>query len=76
MDVSLTGACVLLDNMVTPKSICTLECDVFQEGKRFVFRCQAVSVYGVLASGQGFKIGFVFGPMDTATSETVKALVA
>ena len=76
MDVSLTGACVMLDQMVPPKSVCTLECSIFQEGKRFVFRCQAVTVYGVLVGGQGFKIGVVFGPMDASTAETVKALVA
>ena len=62
MDVSLTGACVMLDQMVPPKSVCTLEC--------------SITVYGVLVGGQGFKIGVVFGPMDASTAETVKALVA
>ena len=71
VDISVNGACVLLDDMVPVKKMCTLECDIFQNGTRRVFSAPAVSVYGVLASGHGFKIGFQFGPRSSATLKTI-----
>lgn len=71
MDISVNGACVLLDDMVPVKKMCTLECDIFQNGARRVFSVPAVSVYGVLASGHGFKVGFQFGPRSAAALKTI-----
>lgn len=71
VDISVNGACVLLDDMVPVKKMCTLECDIFQNGTRRVFSAPAVSVYGVLASGHGFKIGFQFGPRSSAALKTI-----
>ena len=71
IDISVSGACVLLDDMVPVKKVCTLECDIFQNGTRRVFSAPAVSVYGVLASGHGFKVGFQFGPRSSAALKTI-----
>lgn len=71
VDISVNGACVMLDAMVPVKKMCTLECDIFQNGTRRVFNVPAVSVYGVLASGHGFKIGFQFGPRSAAALKTI-----
>jgi hypothetical protein len=62
---------VLLDDMVPVKKVCTFECDIFQNGIRRVFSAPAVSVYGVLASGHGFKVGFQFGPRSSAALKTI-----
>ena len=75
VDISVTGASVLLDDMLQPKKMCHVTCDVFHEGKRYVFTTQAITVYGVLARGMGFKVGLHFGPRDAETSKTIAALV-
>ena len=71
VDISVNGACVLLDDMFPIKKVCTFECDIFQNGTRRVFSAPAVSVYGVLASGHGFKVGFQFGPRSSAALKTI-----
>jgi len=76
MDISATGACVLLDDMFAAKRTCTLDCDVFYQGKAYVFKTPAVSVYAVLASGKGFKVGLQFGPQDAETARIIATLLA
>jgi len=76
VDISLTGACVMLDDMFPSKRACLLEFDIFHDGQRQVFSVSAQSVYGVLASGKGFKVGFQFGPITAAASKSIAALVA
>jgi hypothetical protein len=76
LDLSATGASVMLEDMVASKQTGTLECDIFQNGKRFVFSVPAMSVYGVLVSGKGFKVGFMFGPRSPAATKTIAELVS
>ncbi len=76
VDISLTGACVMLDDMFPSKKNCVLEFDIFHAGQRHVFSVQALSVYGVLASGKGFKVGFQFGTVTAAAGKSIAALVA
>ncbi len=76
IDISLTGACILMEDGLPSKWVCSLEFDVFHDGKRYVFGAQAVSVYSVLASGKGFKVGFEFGPRGPAAQSAIAALVA
>ena len=75
VDISLTGACVMLDGMFPSKKMCTLEYDIFHAGVRHVFVTPALSVYGVLASGKGFKVGFQFGPVNEAARKSLAVLV-
>ncbi len=75
VDISPSGACVLLDDGLPAKTQCLLHFDIYVDGKRYDFAAEAVSVYSVLSSGQGFKIGFVFGQLDTHASKTLKSLV-
>lgn len=75
VDLSVSGACVLLDAPLPVKQSCTLECDVFQNGARQVFSVPAVTMYGVLASGQGYKVGLHFGQPDAAARNAIAALL-
>lgn len=75
VDISVNGVCVLLDDMVPVKITCTLECDIFQDGVHRVFSTPAVSVYAVLASTFGFKVGFQFGPRSAAAQKTLAEIM-
>lgn len=75
VDLSVSGACVLMEDPLPVKQTCTLECDIFQNGVRQVFSVPAVTAYGVLASGQGYKVGFQFGPSSAAASNAIAALL-
>lgn len=75
IDMSLTGACVLMEDMFPSRLNCVLEFDIFHDGRRYVFSTPAVSVYGVLASGKGFKVGFQFGASGQAASKSIADLV-
>lgn len=74
-DVSLTGASVIVDDMLPWKKIVKLDIDIFHNGRRFVFTVQAVPVYSVLVSGAGYKFGFQFGPPTPEASKTLGALM-
>ena len=76
VDISLTGACVLMEDMFPSRTRCVLEFDIFHNGRRQLFSTPAVSVYGVLASGKGFKVGFQFGPSSPAASKSIAELMA
>lgn len=75
VDLSSSGACVLMEDPIPIKQTCTLECDVFQNGVRQVFNVPAVTAYGVLASGQGYKVGFQFEQPSAAASSAIAALL-
>jgi PilZ domain len=75
VDISLTGACIMLDDVFPSKRTCTLECDIFYMGTRHLFNAPAVSVYGILVAGKGFKVGFQFGPISEVTRKSIAALV-
>ena len=74
-DVSMTGASVVIDDVLPWKKVVKLEIDIFHNGKRFVFMVQAVLVYSVLVSGSGYKFGFQFGPPTPEASKTLGALM-
>lgn len=76
VDISETGACILLDHTLASKTACVLEFDIFHDGKRYVFSTPAQAVYGVFSSGKGFKVGFQFGPRSPEASRCIAALVA
>lgn len=76
IDISLSGVCILMEDMLPSKKLCSLEFDIFHVGTRYVFGVQAVSVYSVLVSGKGFKVGFQFGPRGPAAQTAISALIA
>ena len=75
-DLSDTGACILLDNMLPNKALCVLEVEIFHNGQRYVFSTPAQAVYGIFSSGKGFKVGFQFGPRSPEASKSIAALMA
>lgn len=75
VDISSSGACVLMDNMVSGGKSATLECDIFYEGKRYLFSLEVATVYSTLVSGKGFKIGLRFGPHSHEVAAKIEALL-
>ena len=75
VDLSEQGVCVLMDDSMPHKTVCTLECDIFQGGKHVRFSTPVLSVYSVLASGMGFKIGFQWGALDARAAESIQSLM-
>lgn len=75
VDISATGACVLMEDMQPSKKVAMLECDIFHNGKRHTFGLQVVTVYGVLVSGKGFKIGVQFGPRSPVVAKILDELL-
>lgn len=76
VDISQTGACVILDELPPSKVACVLEFDIFHDGKRYAFSAPAETIYGIYSSGKGFKVGFQFGPCGPQATQCVNALVA
>jgi len=76
VDISLTGVCILMEDMFPGKKMCTLECSIFVNGESQYFSVPAVSIYGVLVRGKGFNIGFQFGPRAAAAAKVIGALLA
>lgn len=75
LDVSKLGASLMLEDLLAVKKTCTLDCDIFHNGKRYVFSVPALSVHAVLVSGKGFKVGFQFGPRTPAATQTLDDLL-
>ena len=75
IDMSTTGICLLVDQMVRANTTCTLACNIFHEGKPFVFGLRALAIYSVLASGKGFKVGLQFGPHDAKVATQIATLM-
>ncbi|MFY8044706.1 MAG: PilZ domain-containing protein, partial [Rhodoferax sp.] len=42
VDISATGACVLMEDMQPSKKVAMLDCDIFHNGKRHTFGLQVV----------------------------------
>ena len=75
VDVSATGACVTVEDLIPGKKVYNLEFDIFHNGRRYVFAVQAVPVYSVLVSGKGYKVGFQFGPRSPETAKSLGDLM-
>jgi hypothetical protein len=75
IDMSETGLGLMMDDMPPAKLVTGVQCDIFHNGKRFFFNAAATCVYGVLASGKGFKVGFQFGNLDPAAKKAVTDIV-
>lgn len=76
LDLSLSGASVLLEDRVALKQTYALECAVFAQGKRQVFQVQARAVYAVLVSFEGFRLGFEWTQCSPAAQKTLQGLLA
>ena len=75
VDMSEHGACILMDDSLPPKTGCTLECNIFLNGKLVGFNTSAVSVYSVLAGRMGFKVGFQWGALDANNAQAIQSLL-
>ncbi len=75
VDVSATGACVTVEDLIPGKKVYNLEFDIFHNGRRYVFNVQGVPVYSVLVSGKGYKVGFQFGPRSPEAAKSLGDLI-
>lgn len=75
VDISSTGACLMMDNMVPGGKSATLECDIFHEGKRHNIGLEVTTVYSMLVSGKGFKIGLRFGTHSHEVAMKIEELL-
>ena len=75
VDISEAGACVLLEDALPARTVCTLECDIFHQGAQRRFSLKAVSIYSVLAGGKGFKVGFQFGSRSPDVEHKIRQLL-
>lgn len=76
IDISETGACVVLDCVLPSMAACMLEVEIFHNGRHHAFSAPARAVYSVFSSGKGFKVGFQFGSRSPQASMSIAALVA
>lgn len=67
IDFSATGASVLMDDQLPQKKIFTLDCNVYHNGRHFLFQIEVMVMYATLISGKGFKMGLQFGPKCSET---------
>lgn len=75
VDVSSTGACVTVEDLIPGKKVYNLEFDIFHTGRRYLFAVQGVPVYSVLVSGKGYKVGFQFGPRSPEAAKSLGDLM-
>jgi hypothetical protein len=75
VDISATGACVTVEDLIPGKKVYNLEFDIFHNGRRYLFAVQAVPVYSVLVSGKGYKVGFQFGPRSPECAKSLGDLM-
>lgn len=75
VDVSTTGACVTVEDLIPGKKVYNLEFDIFHTGRRYLFAVQGVPVYSVLVSGKGYKVGFQFGPRSPEAAKSLGDLM-
>ncbi|CAB4130067.1 PilZ domain containing protein [uncultured Caudovirales phage] len=75
MDISMTGASVLCEEIVPTRKILEIEVDIFHEGRKCYFVAQAIAVYHVLVGSKGYKIGLQFGPLSSAAKQSLGDLM-
>ncbi len=75
LDLSHSGASVLLEDRVAVKQSYPLEWAVFADGRRQVFQVQARAVYAVLVSFEGFRLGFEWAQCSPGAQKTIDDLL-
>ncbi len=75
VDISQFGICILFENIIASQKMCVIDAELMQGGKRITFTVHAISIYSILVSDQGFRVGFNFGPLDSTTEKIIHDLM-
>ena len=73
-DISLGGICVLLQDQIPLNAVYPVRFEMAVKGKIHIITARAKSIYGVFASGGGFRVGLAFNDDDPYRSELIKSL--
>lgn len=73
-DISVGGICVLLQDQIPVNVVYPIRFEMLIKGKVHVITAQAKSIYGVFASGGGFRVGLAFKGEDPNRSELINSL--
>jgi len=74
IDISIGGVCILLEDQIPLNVVFPIRFEMVIKGKTHVITAQARSIYGVFASGGGFRVGLAFTENDPHRSELIKSL--
>lgn len=73
-DISTGGVCVLLQDQIPVNGVYAIRFEMLIKGKMHVITAQAKSIYGVFASGGGFRVGLAFKGDDPHRTELINSL--
>jgi len=73
-DISVDGICVLLQDQIPVDVVYPIRFEMAINGKTHLITARAKSIYGVFASGGGFRVGLVFKDDDPHRSELIRSL--
>ena len=74
VDISVGGVCLLIDDQIPPGVICTVRLEMLVKGKTHIITAQAKTIYGVFATGGGFRVGFAFREGDAQRTSLINSL--
>ena len=74
VDISISGAAIILDVPITGVRSCLIQIDSFTKGKRFVITGPAIIVFSVLSGHHGQKLGITWGSLDPASTLALQQL--
>lgn len=73
-DISVGGVCVLLQDQIPVNVVYPIRFEMPIKGKIHVITAEAKSIYGVFASGGGFRVGLAFKGDDPHRTELIKSM--
>ena len=74
LDIAVGGLNILLQDQIPLNAVYPIRFEMTIKGNIHVVTAQAKSIYGVFASGGGFRVGFTFNDDDPQRSELIKSL--
>jgi len=74
LDISVGGICIILQDQIPVGVHFPIRFEMAVKGKIHVVTAQTKSIYGVFASGGGFRVGLGFRENDPHRTELIKSL--
>jgi hypothetical protein len=74
LDISVGGICIILQDQIPIGVVFVIRFEMAVKGKIHVITAQAKSIYGVFASGGGFRVGLGFKENDPHRTELINSL--
>lgn len=74
LDVAVGGICIILQDQIPVGMVYPIRFEMLLKGKTHVITTEAKSIYGVFASGGGFRVGLAFTHVDAHRTELIESL--